>query len=284
MCRTYRVLIVACVILLGGTACHQAERRAQAIERLRLDHARDKEDAERHRIQVGNLAVGDSIEVALAKLGDTTSPEQIDVTFPGNVSTGYTVVGFEGHVAPESDAQRNVNVALIFLDGRYRTYLLVDAPTATLSLFSDLVSNLYQRGKLSFYDAEKMRSDKWFETWDREPDAFEKELVLFQEWQARRVDRKQSTVDEYRFLVAREDRELHESRDRSQANKELAARGREEVAIRRQELATQQEAVRIQRAALVSQALINAFRSTYVPHVIHCNTTSYGSFASTSCF
>lgn len=277
--RTVLICIITAVICSSLTAC--AERRAR---QLALNEQRRQHFEKRLTIQVDLLKEGDSIETVKSKMTNNFLTRKVSVLFPNNVETGYFILEFHGHTL---DAPKINHMSLVFLDGRYQTFMLMDIQEAELTLFDDVVAGLYKSNNISFQDAEKLRSDKWFSVHAVEPDIYDKELVLFQLWQAQRVDKKESTVQEYRYLVSQKFRELQESREKKQMNSELLRLGQQEAEHRQQQLQLQRESVSLQRSALISQTIMNAFLTTYTPaypRTITCRSNSYGSYVSTTCY
>lgn len=284
MIRTTLILIIIAAVCSSLGACNRAERRAQRLALVEQRKQQQAELEERRTVRVELIEKGDSVEAVKAKLAKNNPSGETSVLFPGNVETGYFVLGFDGHIPEATDIE---HVSLVFLDGRYQTFMPMDIQETELTLFDDVVAGLYKSNNISFQDAEKLRSDKWFSVRAVEPDIYDKELVLFQLWQAQRVDKKESTVQEYRYLVSQKFRELQESREKKQMSSELLRLGQQEAEYRQQQLQLQQESVRLQRSALISQAIMNTFLTTYTPaypRIITCRSNSYGSYVSTTCY
>jgi hypothetical protein len=248
------------------------ERQARKNERLKAEELQ-------RTIHVELLAKGDSREVALSKLAKNTPDAQTAIMFPGNVDTGYFLISYEGFVPDFPVKSYGVYVTLVFQDGQYISYRNATLADTELTLFNDLVDGLYKNGKLSFSDSVKLKSDEWFSIKEVSPSAYDNELLLFQIWQAQRVDRKESSIQEYQYLITRKYRELQESAQQIRASNELAEERREQIELQRQSVA-------MQRNALISQALMNTFRASYsptIPSTITCNSSGYGVYVTTTC-
>jgi len=232
------------------------------------------------------LVIGDAVVAAKTKLASYGQPlEEGAVKTPEGLAIGYYLVTYDGH-------PKNIGssyVTLIFYNRSYVAYMLQDKADSELLVFDDYTHKLWEAKKITFRNYIEWKKRKWFAVRNVAPDTYDEELYFYQLWQAERVDSRQSTLTEFRFVVKEKNRQIAEARANEQRAEERAAVEKSTASYQAQMLSLQRRSLEEQRRANITMEFLTAFSATYRPNLPRSiNCTSYKSFSgystTTSCY
>jgi hypothetical protein len=194
------------------------------------------------------------------------SGRDLIVKSSSGLATGYYVREFSGFLSGE--LQACAPVSFIFYKEKLTSVVGTSMETAALQAYSDLLGYFVKSGGISFSDAEMERMSLKIDTIMMLDAPRRDELLRFVEWQAQKLDRKETSDKEYEFLLAQKEAEVRERQGTiDQKERELRLM-RMQSQMQVASLATQQQQLQTQRGMALSQALQNVNRSAvYVPPV-----------------
>lgn len=259
-----------------GVALRGIHKKNTCSGKLALDHIsamtlqmQESDWRAKKKASLERLRPGDSVPQVKITFADWTMFSDREIRTANGIETGYRLLTYR-ESAPRGKGDL---ITLVFWDGKYQTNVSVPPDDLEPILFDDFVAGLYRAGKISLRQVVELKHDKWFEMHRVTPDQYEDELFLFQLWQAQRVDKAESTMEEYRYQVSQKHRQLEEARHEKRLGERM-------IEVQRQEAAAT-------RGAILSAALINSFKPVYTPPPstrMTCTTRGYGSYVTTECY
>lgn len=237
-------------------------------------------------IRVDRLTPGMSVDQAKRAMPENVTQRELSVAIQG-VTVGYRLVAYQGHTLAEPNASY---VTLLFQDERYVRYIPEAAEIIALSIAEDLISHLHGSGAITLSAAEDLRARARLGASGKKIDQIDEELLLYQAWQAKRVDQGEISIEEYRYLTLMKGNELARIRAAADSQAQLSLVQHRDLELRRKQLLAQQEATDIQRRALMSQTILNGMRSAYQPPQVYqppqtltCESSALGYTVTTRC-
>jgi hypothetical protein len=222
------------------------------------------------------------------------SYEELNVASSSGAPTGLVVREYKAFMADAPSACETIST--VFYDDKFVSVTRDSVQLAALTAYSDLLNHLVAIKEVSFQDAEIERVSLKTDLVAPLDGPRREALLRYVEWQAQRYDRKETTREEYGYLLAEKEAEIQERQVTiDQKERELAQTEQQTEVLRRQQevqsasLEVQRKQLATQRSLSISQALENLIRSrSYQPVVsrtiTNCTSNVVGNSVKTSCY